>query len=380
MQPRRVIGALLIAGGLLLAGCGTPAASGRVAHTVKSTPPSTSSPATTAPASAAQQLPGYLATPQGDAIFIEYTRSGGHLTGTVEVAYLEPSGAQVHTSSGAISGTISGSDITISDDSGVLSQSGSLSGTFQGSGLVISFPQSNGQLSPVRFDAASVADYNKAVASLQSSAVHTAALQQEAQAAQQTQQAAAQALANKQQAVDQAANAVENDAGSISTDASNLSTDEGNLQSDVATIKGDLGTVQGDLAQVRADAKSDPLSTCGDAGSTAGDFGSMQGDQGSYQGDLGSNQSDVTSLQNDVATLKSDSAALRDAASQLPGYQPSGGLLGPSYEKAALAAASKALTQYNQAVASDTATINGYLLQAKGVVATANQVCSSVGG
>jgi hypothetical protein len=163
------MGSVLAAAVLVLAACG-------------SQNPSTSGPAGTA-APDASTLPGYLATPPGWAIFLEYTLSGGHLTGTVQVAYLPSGGSRVRTGSGSIDGMVEGSAVTIDDVDAVMSNGGTLSGGFQGSNLVVSFPQQNGLLAAVEFIPASVAGYDRAVASLQSQAARTAAAQQAAAAA-----------------------------------------------------------------------------------------------------------------------------------------------------------------------------------------------------
>jgi len=173
--------------GVVLAGCGS-----------SGTPPKartdTNTTATTAASAAAQSLPGYLASSSSETIFIEFTNSNGSLSGTVQDAYLSSDGSQVETDSGSISGTVSGSNITLTVSAGVLGNS-NISGTLQSSTLVLSVPQSNGELAAVTFEPASVADYNNAVSTLQSSASETAAAQQQAQARQQAAQAAAAAAA-----------------------------------------------------------------------------------------------------------------------------------------------------------------------------------------
>jgi hypothetical protein len=108
---------------------------------------------------------------------------GDQISGTVEFAYLSSDGSQLETANGPIDGRISGSSVTISDKNDVIMSSGNVSGTFEGSNLVLAFPQHSGQLAPVQFSPASVADYNKAVTTLQNEANQTAAAQQAAAAA-----------------------------------------------------------------------------------------------------------------------------------------------------------------------------------------------------
>lgn len=182
------------------------------------------------------------------------------------------------------------------------------------------------------------------------------------------------------QSVDQAAQAVSSDESNIPSDASTLTSDEESLAGDVSTVKQDLQTVQSDLAQVQSDLKSDPTSTCGDASTVAGDESSLEGDQSSYEGDLSSDQSDVSTLQQDASTLQSDWRGLMAAEASAPSYVPSGGLPTKSAEASALATASAALSQYQKAVSTDTATIASYVAQAKAYVVQANQLCSRSNG
>ncbi len=125
---------------------------------------------------------GYLTILPGGTIFIEFTSSNNHITGNVQVAQLSSDGSQVESTTGSISGTISGSAVTINDENAVLtSNGGNISGIIQGSDLVLSFPEQNGQLKPVRFIHATMLDYNATVAKLQHEANQTAAAQAAAQ-------------------------------------------------------------------------------------------------------------------------------------------------------------------------------------------------------
>ena len=335
---------------------------------------------TTQASTDATALPGYLAVPTNQVAFIEFTRSGGQISGTVQFAYLSSDGSQVETSDGPIDGKISGSSVTINDENNVITTSGSVSGTFQGSDLVLAFPQQNGQLTPISFSPASVADYNNALTTLQNQANQAASTQQAAAAAQQAAAAAATAEARRQQAIANGSQGVSSDENSISSDSSTLAQDEQTLSSDVSTVQGDLRTVQQDLAQTASDARSDPSGVCDDAGGVQDDQGSMEDDQGSYQDDVSSDQSDTSSVEQDMTSLRRDWSILSAAESADPNYVPVGGLPAIGGEASALSVGSSALSKYQQTVTVDTRTIAAYLSQASTNVARANRLCSSSGG
>jgi hypothetical protein len=186
----RRIGTLTLAvvAAMTLAACGATQ-SGQKSTSTASTatmPPTTSTAAATTTTLAptdATALPGYLAVATNQVLFIEFTRSGDEISGTVQFAYLSSDGSQIETSNGPIDGKISVSSVAINDENSVITTSGRVSGTFQGSNLVLAFPQQNGQLAPVSFSPASVADYDNALSTLQNEANRTAAAQQAAAAA-----------------------------------------------------------------------------------------------------------------------------------------------------------------------------------------------------
>jgi len=381
------IGTLILAvvGALTLAACGATQ-SGQKSTSATSTatlPPTTATTAATTTTQApttARALPGYLATPTNQVVFLEFTPAGGQISGTVQFAYLSSDGTQVETANGPIDGKISGSSVTINDENEVITSSGSVSGTFEGSDLVLAFPQQNGELAPVQFSPASVAAYNNAVETLQVEANQAATAQQAAAAAQQAAADAAAAQAKRQQAIAFAVQSVNTDQGNILNDISALANDEQTLTSDVSTVQGDLRTVKGDLIQTERDAKSDPTSVCDDAGGVQDDQGGMVDDQGGYEDDLSSDQSDTSSVQQDMASLRSDWVSLASAESADPTYVPTGGLPPFSSETSDLSAGNSALSKYQQSVTTDTRTIAGYLSQANTYVAQANRLCSSSGG
>ena len=138
--------------------------------------PATSNLRTQVSASDAAALHGLLATPTGEALFVQWTRTQNRLTGTMQLAYLSSNGAHLDSQSGAISGTQAGSSVTLSV--GKLFSSSALSGSFEGSNLLLSIPEPNGSLAAIRFSSSSVAQYNAALIPLRISAEQTSALDQ----------------------------------------------------------------------------------------------------------------------------------------------------------------------------------------------------------
>lgn len=121
-------------------------------------------------------LHGLLATPTGRALFIQWTPSGTRVTGSIQSAYLSTDGASLRSESGDVTGTVSGSSVTL--DASALSSTGAVSGSFEGSDLLLTIPEQNGNLTTVRFSPGTVAEYNAAVAPLREAATQTAARDQ----------------------------------------------------------------------------------------------------------------------------------------------------------------------------------------------------------
>jgi hypothetical protein len=286
-------------------------------------------PATTTPQAApGATQPGYLAYASNGVLFIQWTRAGNAVTGTLAESYTELSNpAQVSHESHTFTGVINGSSITITLDSG-----DNWNGTVTGSTITLNAPlASNGQISSFTFRRATVADYNAAVQGVNG----------QGRAAQQaqTQQQAAQ-KARDQVASD--ANAVSSDISSLQNDVRQLSTDLGQLPTDLQQMRTDLATQKQDLNHLLAH-----RSTC----SSGGDYqvSSTDNYQVTSTDDYQITSTDEYSITNDEQSLTGDTTQLRRdaqgaATDQVAanGYVPAGM---PSAEaiRSAISAASAAL-------------------------------------
>ena len=119
----------------------------------------------------------YLSSSSSDSVLLQFTTSNGKINGTVQYAYLSANSTKVSTASGAISGTVSTSSITIDDPDNVLNIGGIISGTVSGNSFDLAIPQQDGQIANIQFSLARTANYNGAVAALQRQAKKNAATQ-----------------------------------------------------------------------------------------------------------------------------------------------------------------------------------------------------------
>lgn len=143
----------------LLAGCGGSARAGSK-HGGSST---------------AESLPGYLSVgTQHFVAFLQWTQTGTSVTGTITADF--PGGAGGN--SGPISGSIGGSSITLHDPNYVLtdisSNTNTMQGSLSGNTLTLSYPAGDGTINVVKFQRATVTDYNHAVQQLEAGNAGTA--------------------------------------------------------------------------------------------------------------------------------------------------------------------------------------------------------------
>jgi hypothetical protein len=142
-------------------------------------------------------LNGWLYTDHSTAMFIQWTRAGNGVTGSLATASISgPAATTVDTNNAAFTGSINHGSVTLTFALGL----GAANGQLSKNELVLSFPASTGGLNEATFHPSTVDAYNTAVAGLQSKAQQTAQAQQNAQAQAQAQadaQAAAQARADE---------------------------------------------------------------------------------------------------------------------------------------------------------------------------------------
>ncbi len=209
-------------------GCGT-VKHASVSTTVAQTTTSTTTALSTPPSSA---NPGFLAHASNGVLFIQWTRTGNSVTGTLSESYTDQANAaQVTNASHSFTGVISGSSITLTLDSG-----DNWNGTLTNSGVSLSYAGSDGTLHTFAFNNATVDDYNTAVAGTATksrSAAHAQAQQHATQQAQQT--------------LNGEATAIVSDISSLRTDLSQLNTDLSQVPTDLAQMRSDLTTQKSDL-------------------------------------------------------------------------------------------------------------------------------------
>lgn len=307
-------------------------------------------PTTATPSSPGSTQPGFLAYASNGALFIQWTRTGDTVTGTLSESYTEPSNpAQVTSESHSFTGVISGSSITLTLDSG-----NNWNGTLSSSALTLSYTASDGTLRTFTFNQATVSDYNNAVAAVTAQGHAAANAQAQAQATQQAQQ-------------------------DLDQDATALATDMTTLESAVEQLRADVRQVPADLAQMRADLaaqKKDlnhllvaPASGC----QNGADYqvASTDNYQVTSTDDYQITSTDAYSISNDqeaitqaIATLRSDSQKERAAQASLPSYTPSGL---PSRSQI-----NRAATSASAAARAAKTTWNGYLTTVKQLDTTSN--------
>ena len=363
MKLNRTALAVSLALGTVLAACGSNSA----VNAMSSKPVTVSS--TTTP-QVENQVTGYAATGNGWALFLQFTKVGHKLNGTIESAQLTSAGTSVNAQTDSFTGTVSGQSITL--NGGFSFDPNSISGTLVGLSIDLELPVQNGQLYPVEFKPSTVAKYDASVAALQRDAFKQAAINSAAAAA-----AAAQQQANSQ--VDAAAQAVFGDESNISDGISSLQTDVSNLAQDVSNTHSDFNTASQDLQQTQSDSTSNPTNTCYDAGNVSYDFESMQYDQNSLSYDLSGGQNDLTSLKQAMSAISTDWANLISAEQADPGYTPNGGLPTGASESQSLQSGGTEVSQFNSAVAADQNAITNLINQGQGLVSQANQLCNQSG-
>lgn len=126
---------------------------------------------------------GYLSVTHDQIAFLQWTRSGGSLTGVATVAYLD-SDNSVQTDTETFTGVIGGGSVTLTFSSNGMMASDyapAVNGRIEGATLTFTYPDPNrnGALVAARFTGATAGGYNSALARLQArgrQAQHAAAV------------------------------------------------------------------------------------------------------------------------------------------------------------------------------------------------------------
>jgi hypothetical protein len=170
---------LYLAMSLSIVGCGS-AAQSPTSSIGTSTPtgpsalyaaPTATTGSGTGPTTNVNSQPGFLARASNGALFLQWTRSGDSVIGSVVEAYFKPPGAtQMSHLYKAFTGVVSGSSVALKMSVGALDTPETWNGTLSGSDLTLSLPNQDGTLSTQYFHASTIGDYTSEVANLQVSA------------------------------------------------------------------------------------------------------------------------------------------------------------------------------------------------------------------
>lgn len=206
-----------------------------------------------------QGLRGWIYQDSTSAVFVQWTRAGNSVQGSMSVANMDSAQAtSVSNQNTAFMGSISGRSVSLSFNA-LLGLTTTVAGQLNGSSIVLSVPQKDGSLQSIALRPATTADYNTDVSTLQTtaSANQQAADQASASAAESAAAASAQAAAG--QAVDAAAStlaeaitAATADTGTLTTDTAAISAAQGPLDQEAQA----LATTQADAGKVEQEAKS----------------------------------------------------------------------------------------------------------------------------
>lgn len=285
----------------------------------------------------------FLYSDSSTTLFVQWTRTGSVVSGTLDVAYLQPNATKVTNESQPFTGTLAGGDVTLVVGQSFLGAT-NISGTFDGSTLTLSIPNSDGSLAQIVLRPASLSGYNHDIAALKGVAQQNLAAQQQAQ----RQQAVAAAQAAARQQVDKAIAAVQSDLQGLSQD-SNFSNVLAGVASDLVQTNTDLASTQKAAQADEAEAQQYPSGNygqvCADAGGVSADAGGVSADAGGVESSANSVVSYVNTVNSDIASLRNDFAALGTAEGNIPTYHPTGVIPTTKLVNAAIAHAQQAIAQ-----------------------------------
>jgi hypothetical protein len=264
----------------------------------------------------------YICSYSSEDLLLQWKDQGGYLSGTYQDARLTGTAPQeqVTSGSGQLSGSISGSGITLN-----IGFSTPVYGTVNSSSVTLNVPQQDGTIQPVTCPASDLTHWNKAVAALnQQASRDNQVANQQAARAQHDQQ-----VSQAQQDLANAVSRLEGDKSTLNNDTS-LSDAVSQMKQDYEQEQSQWQTVQSDSCQ-----------------NMSYDAGTVGYDAGTVNYDLGTLNYDVTSLQDgDIQAVKKD---LSDVSSDLAALQNLGATPGTD-SSSAVAAGNKALTSAANAI------------------------------
>lgn len=296
---------------------------------------------------------GFVATGSGYVMFIEWHKQGTTVSGTTQYDYAEGTApnAKVSSQTNSVTGDVNGTQISLSFDGDAPTF-----GTFAGQSFTIDFPQPDGSLGPVTFDAASASQFNQALAALQQQVSATDA---------QAQQAAD--VQHQESVIDADAQTVSGDTDALGQDSDAAASSLGAFAASLDSEETDLATTAKAEQKVVAESKQSPAddpTVCSDADGVASDADGVTSDADGVTSDADVVEGAVSTVRNDIAHLQTDSAQLQQDESGLPTYQPNA----PTQ-----ATIDQAIKSANDAVSAAIAGTNAAVDQANGYATTAYQ-------
>lgn len=282
---------LATATGLILFGCSRP--SEHAATSEPANPPVETSQTT------------FICTDANAAELLQWSENHGTLTGTFTDSRISGSAPNetVSSDNAAMSGTLSGSSITLNVS--VLLTTKPLSGTVTASTLTLNVPQSDGSLQPAACHAATLQQWNELVAQLgnQADAANQAARQQQEQASTDAANARAEQDGQDALAVIQKF--------SLTADLTRLANDVKQTNTDLAAEK------KAAAIGPNAPGETDCYNLSDNVNYAA--QGSVEYDAtGTFSYDLQTLSSDITAGRTAISTLQKDIAALQAASLSVP--------------------------------------------------------------
>ena len=289
---------------------------------------------------------GYLTTGSTWVIYLQWADHNGALSGTVQevTATGQPPTETVTTTTGPVSGTVTGNQISLSFNGGPEDF-----GTLTSGGFTINFRLKTGLLAPVHFREASTRQYNLAVANLHTEVAHA-----------NTAAATAQQAAALRTAVNKAATQVRSDIASLATAESSLSKDvaavDSALQAEGAQLATEQKAEQGVLALPHHPTTT---SVCTAADGVATDSNAVDTGANAVGTAVNTVTQDLTSgyftggLRQLMSTLSSAWSHYQTAQSTLPTYVPASAPIAATVHQAlatATAAGTRAATKTNEYV------------------------------
>jgi hypothetical protein len=284
---------------------------------------------------------GWQFSDSRQAAFLQWTRTGSTLSGSLTMTSLGPGATAMSTSTASFTGTVDGDDVNLSFPQPFGSIS-NLAALIQGENVVLSVPQKDGTLKSWTFRPAAATLYNEAVT----------ALKQQADRNQQEQVQASAAAADEAARVaaqEQADNAVESAADSLARALSDVVASTGSVKSDLDSVAGQLSSQQADVKTTQQDAdrvmKEIGMeagangTTCADAATVAVDAATVDVDEAAIGNSISSLSSDLDSLTTRLTDLADAKEALTQAQKANPSYRPSSTVPGANEISAATSSA-----------------------------------------